>query len=95
MYIGTDLLFPDVSDAFISKNTTAEQIIRGPLTIAGNVKIGTDSSSNATLTVYGQSNFNKNARFKHIITDTLLVNSTSTFIGLITGTITSARYSTR
>ena len=79
MYIGKDLLFPE-SDIYVLTNSETLQTIYSPIRF----------ESNATFTqpvTLGQIDVNS------INAQTVYVSGTSTFIGLITGTITKAKWS--
>lgn len=79
MYIGKDLLFPE-SDIYVLKNSETLQVVYSPIRFENNAQF-------VQPTTFGQIDAN------HINTQTLYVSGTSTFVGLITGTITKARWS--
>lgn len=84
MYIGKDLLFPE-SDIYVLKNSETLQTIYSPIEFSSEVSFTGDQDHPVTFN-YVNINNQLNA-------NTLYVSGTSTFIGLITGTITKAKWS--
>lgn len=80
MYIGKDLLFPE-SDIYVLKNSETLQVVYSPVEFR-NTTAFTQPTTFNQITVQNQINAN-----------TLYVSGTSTFVGLITGTITHAKWS--
>lgn len=84
MYIGKDLLFPE-SDIYVLKNSETLQTIYSPIEFSSEVSFTGDQYHPVTFNYVNINN--------QLTANTVYVSGTSTFIGLITGTITKAKWS--
>lgn len=82
MYIGKDLLFPE-SDIYLLKNSETPQTVYSPVEFKGNVSFTTGQDQPV--------NFD-NISVNTLTANQMYVSGTSTFVGLITGTITHAKW---
>lgn len=84
MYIGKDLLFPE-TDVYVKKQSESLQTIYSPIEFSSDVSFTGDQSHPVTFNYINVNN--------QLNANTVYVSGTSTFIGLITGTITHAKWS--